>query len=236
MDRADLLTESVPMEPTDEPTREAEPSEPERLTTPPAAQREPEPSEPERLTAPPAAQREVGSVELDIGPRVTAVFTAAERAAQHIVDMAREEAEDVRRRAEAEAETHLTQRRYQAEEEAVRLVAEARSQADQIRASAEEAARQTEESARRREVRIREETRLLEERVEWAREGLRDVSERLREAEALVTIPSAEPSRGAPPPQPRREIAPPAAMSGDAEPASDELSEPSGEQNRIPPP
>jgi hypothetical protein len=222
MERADLLTERTAMEPTDESTSE------------------PEPSEPERLTAPPAESREGSSVELDIGPRVTAVFTAAERAAQHIVDMAREEADDVRRRAEAEAETHLTQRRFQAEEEAARLVAEARAQADQIRASAEEAARQTEESARRREVRIREETRLLEERVEWAREGLRDVAERLREAEALVTIPGSERSRGAPPPPPRREVAPAGAMSGDAESAGgerrDEHVEPSDERNRFPPP
>lgn len=219
MERADLFTERAAMEPTDESTSE------------------PEPSEPERLTTPPVESREGGSVELDIGPRVTAVFTAAERAAQHIVDMAREEADDVRRRAEAEAETHVTQRRFQAEEEAARLVAEARTQADQIRASAEEAARQTEESARRREVRIREETKLLEERVEWAREGLRDVAERLREAEALVTIPGSERSRGVPSPPTRREVAPAGAMSGDAEPPGGERGdEPSDEWNRIPPP
>ncbi|HEX2505925.1 MAG TPA: hypothetical protein VHK22_06940 [Gaiellaceae bacterium] len=194
---------------------------------------EPEPSEPERLTAPAGAPRDSGGVELDIGPRVTAVFTAAEKAAQHIVDMAREEAEDVRRRAEAEVETYLTQRRYQAEEDAARLVAEARVQADHIRSAAEEAARQTEEAARRREVRIREETRLLEERVEWARDGLREVADRLREAEALVTIPSAEPTRSTPPPAPpppRADVPPAATLSG-AEPAGvepgDELVEPS---------
>lgn len=227
MNEADLLTERAPMEPTDEPTSEAEPSEP------------------ERLTAPPGSPRDAAGVELDIGPRVTAVFTAAEKAAQHIVDMAREEAEDVRRRADAEAETLVTQRRYQAEEEAARLLAEARAQADQIRGAAEETARQTEESARRREVRIREETRLLEERVEWAREGLREVADRLREAEALVTLPSSEPSRGASPPPPqRRDDAPAAAMSGYAEPAGvepgDEFLEPGDERaddrNRIPPP
>jgi hypothetical protein len=218
MQRADPLTERAPMDPSDEPTTE------------------PEPSEPERLTAPPVAPRETSGVELDIGPRVTAVFTAAEKAAQHIVEMAREEAEDVRRRAETEAETHVTQRRYQAEEEAVRLIAEARAQADQIRSAAEEAARQTEESARRREVRIREETKLLEERVEWAREGLREVADRLREAEALVTIPGSEPSRGSPtaPPPPRRDVPPAAAMSGSAEPAGvepgDELVEPAPER------
>jgi hypothetical protein len=219
------------MDQTDEPTNQTEQGEPQRLTTPPSPPREP------------------GGVELDIGPRVTAVFTAAEKAAQHIVEMAREEAEDVRRRAEAEAETYLTQRRFQAEEEAARLVAEARAQADQIRSAAEETARQMEESARRRVVRIREETKLMEERVEWAREGLRDVADRLREAEALVTIQTSEPPRPSapptrpsePPPPPRRESSPATGASGGyAEPAGvepgDELLEPSDEQNRIPPP
>lgn len=229
MDRAHLLTERATMEPHEESRSEAGQDEPERLTTPPGA------------------PRDAAGVELDIGPRVTAVFTAAERAAQHIVDMAREEAEDVRRRAEAEVESLMTQRRFQAEEEASRLIAEARAQADGIRTAAEEEARQTQESARRREVRIREETRLLEERVEWAREGLRDVADRLREAEALVTLQSsdsARPTREQSPPPPRRDVAPAAAMSGYREPAGvepgDELLEPSDEstdeQNRIPPP
>jgi hypothetical protein len=217
MDRADLLTGRLTMEASDEFRGDPEPTEPERLTTPS-----------------PGVPYDPAGVELDIGPRVTAVFTAAERAAQHIVDMAREEANDVRRRAEAEAETHLTQRRYQAEEEAARVIAEARVQADQIRSAAEEEARQIQESARRRELRIREETRLLEERVEWASEGLRDVADRLREAEALVTLPSSEPPRAAQAPPPRREFAPAAAMSGFSEPAGvepvDEVVEPSGDE------
>ncbi|HEY7196582.1 MAG TPA: hypothetical protein VH306_05315 [Gaiellaceae bacterium] len=167
-------------------------------------------------------------VELQIGPRVTAVFTAAEKAAQHIVTMAREEAEDVRRRAEAEAEALLTQRRYQAEEEAARIVAEARMQADQIQATAEEEARQIEETARRRELRIREESRLLAERIEWARDGLRDVGERLREAEVQVTLPLPPSAPDAPPT--RRDARPDSAASGIAEPAGvepgDEVVEP----------
>ena len=227
MDTADLVSEHAPMDTPDEPRTKADANQPERMTTPPGG-------------------REAAAVELDIGPRVTAVFTAAERAAQHIVDMAREEAEDVRRRAETEAETQITERRYRAEEEAARMVAEARAQAEQIRASAEEEARQIHESARRREVRTREETRLLEERVEWAREGLRDVADRLREAEALVTFQSQEPARSAPTPggPPKRAVAPAAAMSGYSEPAGvepgDELIEPSDdaadEPSRIPPP
>jgi len=223
------------MEPTDERRSEARPDEPERLTTPPSA-----PQEPQRLTMPPSAPSETGGVELDIGPRVTAVFTAAEKAAHHIVQMAREEAEDVRRRAEAEAETIRSQRRYQAEEDAARLVAEARAQADQIRSTAEEEARQMEESARRRELRIREETKLVEERVEWAREGLRDVLHRLREAEAVVTVAASEPASEASPrgdePQRREgresrtDLPPAAAMSGQPEPEGvepgDDLAEP----------
>lgn len=212
MHRADpLATESPVMQASDEFRTKPEPTQPEPMTTPA-----------------PGTPHDAASVELDIGPRVTAVFTAAEKAAQHLVDMAREEADDVRRRAEAEAETHLTQRRYQAEEEAARVVAEARAQAEQIRAAAEEEARQTEESSRRREVRIREEKRLLEERVEWAREGLRDVADRLREAEALVSLPA---SRTAPPPASPREV--PAAASVYSEPAGvepgDELLEPGAE-------
>jgi cell division septum initiation protein DivIVA len=132
--------------------------------------------------------------ELNIGPRVTAVFTAAERAAQHIVTMAREEADDLRRRAEAEAESLLSQRRYLADEEASRRIADAQTQADQIRTAAEEEARQIEETAHRRELRVREETRLLEERVEWAREGLREVAERIRDTEMeLGDLPVAAP-------------------------------------------
>lgn len=122
-------------------------------------------------------------VEFNIGPRVTAVFTAAEKAAQHILTMAREEADDLRRRSEAEAESLLSQRRYQAEEEAARRLAEAQAQADSIRQAAEDEAHEIEGSARRREYRIREEARLMEERVEWAREGLREVADRLRDAQ-----------------------------------------------------
>lgn len=142
--------------------------------------------------APAAAEAESGAapdrtgsldVEFNIGPRVTAVFTAAEKAAQHILTMAREEADDLRRRSEAEAESLLSQRRYQAEEEAARRLAEAQAQADAIRQAAEDEAHEIEGSARRQEYRVREEARLMEERVEWAREGLREAAERLREVQ-----------------------------------------------------
>ena len=153
-----------------------------------------EPNEAPAGPAPEESEAESPAGELNIGPRVTAVFTAAEKAAQHIVTMAREEADDLRRRAEAEAETLLSQRRYQAEEEASRRLADAQAQADQIRTAAEEEARQIAETAHRRELRIREETRLLEERVEWAREGLGEVLARLREAEFnLAGSPAGEP-------------------------------------------
>ena len=45
----------------------------------------------------PAAEVETSDDDQGIGARVTAVFTAAEKAGQHIVTLAREEAEDIRR-------------------------------------------------------------------------------------------------------------------------------------------
>jgi len=160
-------------------------------------------TEPNDVPAGPGQEQAEGeslAEELSIGPRVTAVFTAAEKAAQHIVTMAREEADDLRRRAETEAESLLSQRRYQAEEEASRRIADAQAQVDQIRMAAEEEARQIEETAHRRALRVREETRLLEERVEWAQEGLREVAERLRDTEMkLGDLPVAAP-RGEPGP------------------------------------
>lgn len=191
------------MEPSDEAGREGE-----------EAPRKPVSAQPVQ-----AGRADAPGVDLDIGPRVTAVFTAAEKAAQHIVTMAREEAEDVRRRAEAEADSLLSQRRYQAEEEAARLLAETRAQADQIRAAAEEEARQIEEAARRRELRIREETRLLEERVDWARDGLREVADRLQSAEAHFTVPAGASARPDEPEQaePTREPASELVDPGDAE-------------------
>jgi hypothetical protein len=53
--------------------------------------------------APFAADGEDGGAGAEISARVSAVFTAAEKAAQHMLTMAREEADDIRRRAQTHA-------------------------------------------------------------------------------------------------------------------------------------
>lgn len=116
---------------------------------------------------------------LRIGPRVSAVFTAAERAAQDVLTMAQAQAEDIRRRAEAEAATFVQDRHERAEEDARRIVLEAEAEGESIRRAARESAREVEVNARRQEERMREEVTLILDRVDWAREGLDDVVARL---------------------------------------------------------
>jgi hypothetical protein len=118
-------------------------------------------------------------VDKDIGARVSAVFTAAEKAAQHIIKLAHEEAADSHKRAEADAESLRAQRRYEAEEEARQILEQARKEAEAIKEEARDAAREVEAEASARKLRLREEVRLMEERIEWAREGLREVAARL---------------------------------------------------------
>jgi cell division septum initiation protein DivIVA len=118
-------------------------------------------------------------VDKDIGARVSAVFTAAEKAAQHILTLAHEEAADIHKRAEAEAESLRMQRRYDAEQEARNILDQARADAETIRDEARGIAREVEADAAARKLRLREEVRLLEERIDWAREGMREVATRL---------------------------------------------------------
>jgi cell division septum initiation protein DivIVA len=124
-----------------------------------------------------------GSAEDDqgIGARVTAVFTAAEKAGQHIVTLAREEAEDIRREARAEAEAYLREQRLDADKEVEKIFAEARKKAEAIESQARAAAMQVEDDARVRKERLREEARLIEERIGWAKEGLAEVHDRLEQ-------------------------------------------------------
>jgi F0F1-type ATP synthase membrane subunit b/b' len=126
-----------------------------------------------------------------VGARVNAVFTAAEKAAQHILTMAREEGDDIRRQARAEADTLVQEWRVEAEREAERILAEARGQGEAIKEEARAAARRIEDDARVRKDRLREETRLIEERVAWAHEGLREVAARLTEIAAADDEPPA---------------------------------------------
>jgi ribonuclease Y len=131
-----------------------------------------------------------------IGARVTAVFTAAEKAGQHIVTLAREEAEDIRREARAEADAYLREQKLQADKEVEQIFAEARRKADAIEDEARTASRQVEDGARVRKERLREEARLIEERITWAKEGLAEVNERLEqvflENEPLASQPDTD--------------------------------------------
>jgi hypothetical protein len=116
-----------------------------------------------------------------IGARVTAVFTAAEKAGQHIVSLSREEAEDIRREARAEAEAYLRERKLEADVEVQKIFADARSKADVIEGEARTRAQQIEDDARVRKERLREEARLIEERIAWAKEALAEASDRIEE-------------------------------------------------------
>ena len=133
---------------------------------------------PQQIT-PFTANGEDGGAGAEISARVSAVFTAAEKAAQHMLTMAREEADDIRRSANTDAEVMRTQLRAEAEQEAARLVGQARVEADAIRAEAREAAGRVDAEADARKLRLREEVRLLSDRIDWAHDGLREVAARL---------------------------------------------------------
>jgi hypothetical protein len=130
----------------------------------------------ESASAPEAPEDDSG-----IGARVTAVFTAAEKAGQHIVSLSREEAEDIKREARAEAEAYLRERKLEADIEVEKIFAEARSKAEAIEAEARNRAQQVEDDSRVRKERLREEARLIEERIAWAKEGLVEVSDRIEQ-------------------------------------------------------
>jgi vacuolar-type H+-ATPase subunit H len=126
-----------------------------------------------------AAPAEDGSASAEISARVSAVFTAAEKAAQHMLTMAREEADDVRRKAHSDADALRAQLRLEAEQEARTVVEQARVEAEKIKDEAREAARRIEVEADARKLRLREEVRLIGERIDWAHDGLREVAARL---------------------------------------------------------
>jgi dsDNA-specific endonuclease/ATPase MutS2 len=129
--------------------------------------------------APFALNGEEGSGSAEISARVSAVFTAAEKAAQHMLTMAREEADDIRRKAHSDADATRTQLRVEAEQDAGRIIDQAHAEADAIKTEAREAASRIEGEADARKLRLREEVRLLSERIDWAHDGLREVAARL---------------------------------------------------------
>jgi vacuolar-type H+-ATPase subunit H len=122
---------------------------------------------------------EDGTASAEISARVSAVFTAAEKAAQHMLTMAREEADDIRRKAHSDGEALRAQLRVEAEQEAGRLIDQARVEAEAIKNEAREAAGRVEAEADARKLRLREEIRLIGERIDWAHDGLREVAARL---------------------------------------------------------
>jgi hypothetical protein len=133
---------------------------------------------PDQIT-PFVANGEDAGAGAEISARVSAVFTAAEKAAQHVLTMAREEADDIRRRAHTDAEATRTHLRAEAEQEAARLVEQARVDAETIKAESRESAGRIDAEADARKLRLREEVRLLGERIDWAHDGLREVAARL---------------------------------------------------------
>lgn len=141
------------------------------------------------------AGQEEGADEAGIGARVDAVFVAAEKAAAHIISLAREEADDLRRQTRAEAEAERQALGAESEREAERILADARARAQRIEEDARQQARKIEDEARARRLRLQEEARLMDERVEWAREGLREVTVRLGEV-----LPEARPQDEEAPP------------------------------------
>jgi hypothetical protein len=137
--------------------------------------------EEEQVEGPGSREVETSEDDQGIGARVTAVFTAAEKAGQHIVSLAREEAEDIRRQARAEVDAYLREQKVQADKDLEQIFSDARRKAEAIEDGARAAARQVEDDARVRKERLREEARLIEERIHWAKEGLLEVDERLQE-------------------------------------------------------
>jgi hypothetical protein len=135
---------------------------------------------------------------------VNAILKAAESAAEDIRASARKQADEILRQSEVDAakrvetltaeaqrvredaehyagdiksavENYAGQRRRETDEEVGRLLGEAERQARAIREAAEEMAGQIEAAARARNDHLRDEVRLLEERRERARAGLRDI-------------------------------------------------------------
>jgi cell division septum initiation protein DivIVA len=139
----------------------------------------PDAQRPKRLSSPAPESSTFQPDPEGIGSRVSAVFTKAEQAAEHILQVAQDEADDIRRRAEAEMELYRGAHREAADREARELIDAARVEADTIRAQATDAGRATEAAARVRAQRIAEGVRLMIEQAEWARQGLSDALARL---------------------------------------------------------
>jgi hypothetical protein len=145
-----------------------------------------------------------------VGDRVSEILQAAEEAADQILTQARQEALDIRGRAEGDAaarvrelsaeterlreealeyardtriavDSYADQHRRGAEQEARELLGAAELEAESVRRSAEERARELEEQDRERTQGLREETRALEERRDRTLAELREIALDLRD-------------------------------------------------------
>jgi hypothetical protein len=180
---------------------------------------QPQQTRPE-TTSEPRADEAAAKPYADIGERVAGVLAAAEQAAAQIKSDAEEQAAALRRRAEEEAsarveqakqdaektraeaerdvretreavDSYASQRRREAEEQSQRMLAEAETEARAVREAAEQMAARIEDTAKRRQEAVREETRLVEARMQRALEGFRQMTARLEE---LLETPEAEES------------------------------------------
>jgi len=149
------------------------------------------------------ARRPTGSYA-DVGERVAGVLSAAEAAAEHIRADARREAQDIlavaevgaaEARGKAEAydrdtrsvvDSYATERRREAEQEVQQQLADADAQARATRQAAEAMARQIEEAGWKRGQALRDESKVVEERLKKALAGLRRM---VGELEELVGAP-----------------------------------------------
>lgn len=135
----------------------------------------------------------------DLGERVAGVLTAAEAAATQIRDDARASAEDVlsaarqdadeiRRDAEtydadtrAAVESYASDRRREAEQAVQKQLADSETQARATRQAAEAMADQIEEAGRQRGQALRDESRVVEERLKKVTVGLRRMTAEIEE-------------------------------------------------------
>jgi hypothetical protein len=138
----------------------------------------------------------------DLGARVAGVLAAAEQAAEQIQTDAEGAAERLRREADeyaddvrAAVEAYAAQQRREAEEQARTTIAAADAEARAMREAAQAMAARLEEEARRGTLKVREDTRALEDRRQRALDDLREIAATLQD---LVQAGGATAGPGAP--------------------------------------
>lgn len=124
----------------------------------------------------------------DLGARVAGVLAAAEQAAAQMKVDAEGEAERLRREADeyandvrAAVESYANQQRREAEEQARQTIAAADAEARAMREAAQAMASHLEEEARRGTLKLREDTRALEDRRQRALDDLREIAATLQD-------------------------------------------------------